>query len=89
MHLPESKIKYWKAIFIDGLPLLFVEKVKKTLRGDHTEIPYDNLTYGKLIETCTQEGLNLCNELRLAQQIKRNQNVRKISIGRLLCTIWD
>lgn len=81
MDLPESKISYWKDRFIDGLPPLFVERVKKTLRGDHTEIPYDTLTCGKLIGTCTQEGLNLCNELKLAQQIKRNQMSERSQLG--------
>ena len=45
MDLPKSKISYWKAIFIDGLPPLFVERVKKTLRGDHIEIPYDTFFF--------------------------------------------
>ena len=71
MELPESKSSYWKNRFIDGLPSLFSERVKKILRGDRSEIPYDTLTYGKLIGICTQEGLNLCNELKLDQQIKR------------------
>lgn len=81
MHLPKSKISYWKARFIDRLPPLFVEKVKKTVRGDLTDIPYDNYTYGKLIGTCTQEELNLCNELKLAQQIKRNQMSKRFQLG--------
>ena len=58
-----------------------MERVEKTLRWDHTEIPYDNLTYGKLIGTCTQEGLNLFNELNLAQQIKRNQMSERSQLG--------
>ena len=62
------------------LPCLWKES-RKTLRGDHIEIPYDTLTYGKLIGTCTQEGLNLCNELKLAQQIKRNQMSERYKLG--------
>ena len=51
------------------------------MRGDQPEIPYDRLTYGKLIGICTQEGLNLCNELKLAQQIKRTQMSEKSQLG--------
>lgn len=81
MDLPESKSSYWKNRFIDGLPALFSERVKKVLRGDRPEIPYDMLTYGKLIGICTEEGLNLCNELKLAQQIKRTQMSEKSQLG--------
>ena len=51
------------------------------MRGDQPEIPYDRLTYGKLIGICTQEGLNLCNELKLAQQIKITQMSEKSQLG--------
>ena len=81
MELPECDNLHWKSKFIDDLPPLFVERVKKTVRGDHKEIPYDTLTYGKLIGTCTQEGLNLFNELNLAQQIKRNQMSERYQLG--------
>ena len=59
MDPPESKSSYWNNRFIDSLPSLFSERVKKVLRGGRPETPYDTLTYGKLIEICTQEGLNL------------------------------
>ena len=88
MDLPESKSSYWKYWFIDGLPSLFSERVKKVLRGDQPEIPYDRLTYGNLIGICTQEGLNLYNELKLAQQIKRTQ-MSEISIERFLYAVWN
>ncbi|XP_047260740.1 uncharacterized protein LOC124893989, partial [Capsicum annuum] len=70
MDLPESRYEHWKAKFIDGLPPLFAERVRKTLRGSYGEIPYADKTYGQLIVACTQEGLALCNELKLARQIK-------------------
>ncbi|KAG5599734.1 hypothetical protein H5410_031104 [Solanum commersonii] len=52
--------------FIDDLPPLFAERVRKALGGNSIEIPYKDLTYGKIIGTCTQEYLNLCNELKMA-----------------------
>ncbi|KAG5576928.1 hypothetical protein H5410_057062 [Solanum commersonii] len=58
MELPKNKFEHWKAKFIDGLPPLFVERVRKALRGSHGEIPYKDYTYGKIIGTFTQEGLN-------------------------------
>ncbi|KAG5579995.1 hypothetical protein H5410_050622 [Solanum commersonii] len=63
MELPENGLEFSKAKFIDGLPSLFVERVKKTLRDPQGIIPYNNFTYGKLIGACTQEGINLCNDL--------------------------
>ncbi|KAG5610764.1 hypothetical protein H5410_022045 [Solanum commersonii] len=66
MELPENKFEHWKAKFVDGLPLLFAERVRKALRGSHVEIPYKDYTYGKL-GNLTQEGLNLCNELQMSR----------------------
>ena len=43
--------------------------------------PHYLLTYGMLIGTCTQEGLNLCNELKLAQQIKSTQKSERSQLG--------
>ncbi|XP_049392307.1 uncharacterized protein LOC125856724 [Solanum stenotomum] len=56
MELLENGLEHWKAKFIDGLPLLFVERFKKTLRNSQGAIPYGAYTYGKLIGACTQEG---------------------------------
>ncbi|KAK9733217.1 hypothetical protein RND81_04G051800 [Saponaria officinalis] len=71
MELPESSNAHWKVKFIDSLPHLFVERVRTVLRGQHNAIPYDAYSYGKLIGTCTEQGLKLCNEIKLTQQIKR------------------
>ncbi|XP_055830763.1 uncharacterized protein LOC129899768 [Solanum dulcamara] len=81
MDLPESNSVHWKTKFIDGLPSLFAERIRKTLRGNNTAIPYDVFTYGQLIDTCTQEGLNLCNELKLAQQLKAKSKSEKSQLG--------
>ncbi|KAG5605476.1 hypothetical protein H5410_026968 [Solanum commersonii] len=78
MELPECNSTHWKSKFIDGLPSLFAERVRKAIRGDSPSINYDNFTYGKLISACVQEGLFLCNEIKLNQQIKRHRlNERK------------
>uniref|UniRef100_A0A1S4CW94 CCHC-type domain-containing protein n=1 Tax=Nicotiana tabacum TaxID=4097 RepID=A0A1S4CW94_TOBAC len=69
MELPENKLEHWKAKFIDGLPSLFAERVRKILRGSYGEIPYRDYTYGKQLKMdklkernqlgdfCTQFGL--------------------------------
>ncbi|KAG5628556.1 hypothetical protein H5410_000273 [Solanum commersonii] len=52
--------------------------VRKAIRGDNHSINYDDYTYEKLISACVQEGLSLCNEIKLNQQIKRHRlNERK------------
>ncbi|KAG5582689.1 hypothetical protein H5410_053316, partial [Solanum commersonii] len=78
MELPECNSTHWKSKFIDGLPTLFAERVRKAIRGDNHSINYDDYTYGKLISACVHEGLSLCNEIKLNQQIKRHRlNERK------------
>ncbi|XP_049406143.1 uncharacterized protein LOC125869745 [Solanum stenotomum] len=70
MELPENKYEHWKAKFIDGLPPLFAIRVKTLLRNEHGEILYQDYTNGRLIGVCTQEGKNLCNELKLPRKLK-------------------
>ncbi|KAG5571564.1 hypothetical protein H5410_061330 [Solanum commersonii] len=81
MELPENGLEFWKAKFIDVLPPLFAERVKKTLRDPQGIIPYSNYTYGKLIGACTQEGINLCNELKLARQLKMDKLRERSQLG--------
>ena len=81
MELPENGLEFWKAKFIDGLPSLFAERVKKTLRNPQGIIPYSDFTYGKLIGACTQEGINLCNELKLSRQLKMDKLKEKSQLG--------
>ena len=81
MELPESNDSHWKSKFIDGLPHLFAERVRNVLRKGDLHINYNQYTYGKLIGTCIQEGLNLCNEIRLNKQIKRQNLTEKSQLG--------
>ena len=75
MELPDSNTTHWKSKFIDGLPNLFAERVRNTLRKDEATINYDSFTYGKLIGTCIQEGLALCNEIKLNQNINERKQL--------------
>ncbi|KAG5581599.1 hypothetical protein H5410_052226 [Solanum commersonii] len=81
MELPENDLEHWKAKFIDGLPPLFAERVKKTIRNSQGAIPYGAYTYGKLIEACTQEGTNLCNELKFSRQLKIDKLRERSQLG--------
>ncbi|KAG5609780.1 hypothetical protein H5410_021061 [Solanum commersonii] len=72
MELPKCNSTHWKSKFIDGLPTLFAERVRKAIRGENHSTNYDEYTYGKLINASFREGLALCNEIKLNQQIKRH-----------------
>ncbi|KAG5599852.1 hypothetical protein H5410_031222 [Solanum commersonii] len=56
-------------------------RVRKSLRGDNTSINYEEYAYGKLISACVQEGLSLCNEIKLNQQIKRQRLNERQQLG--------
>ncbi|KAG5572769.1 hypothetical protein H5410_062535 [Solanum commersonii] len=45
MELPECNSTHWKSKFIDRLPTLFAERVRKAIRGDNHSINYDDYTY--------------------------------------------
>ncbi|KAG5577375.1 hypothetical protein H5410_057509 [Solanum commersonii] len=81
MELSENSLDHWKAKFIDGLPPLVAERVKKTLRKSQGVIPYGTYTYGKLIGACTQEGINLCNELKVSRQLKIDKLRERSQLG--------
>ncbi|XP_049373341.1 uncharacterized protein LOC125838321 [Solanum verrucosum] len=81
MELPENKYEHWKAKFIDGLPPLFAIRVKTLLRNEHGEILYQDYTYGRLIGVCTQEGKNLCNELKLPRKLKIDKLRERSQLG--------
>ncbi|KAG5590799.1 hypothetical protein H5410_041313 [Solanum commersonii] len=66
---------------LNGLRCRHLERVKKTLRYLQGVIPYSNFTYGKLIGACTQEGINLCNELKLSRQLKMDKLKEKSQLG--------
>ncbi|KAG5580592.1 hypothetical protein H5410_051219 [Solanum commersonii] len=66
---------------LNGLRCRHLESVKKTLRNPQGIIPYSDFTYGKLIGACTQEGINLCNELKLSRQVKMDKLREKSQLG--------
>nr|XP_009776513.1 PREDICTED: uncharacterized protein LOC104226263 [Nicotiana sylvestris] len=81
MELPKSNSTHWKSKFIDGLPPLFAERIRKVLRGTGMSIDYNSYSYGKLFSVCTQKGLALCNEIKLNQQIKKHRLTERQQLG--------
>ncbi|KAG5580110.1 hypothetical protein H5410_050737 [Solanum commersonii] len=73
---------------LNGLRCRHLERVKKTLRDLQGIVPYNNFTYRKLIGACTQEDINLCNELKLSRQLKMDKLREKSQLGDF-CTQFD
>ncbi|WJZ89863.1 hypothetical protein VitviT2T_009051 [Vitis vinifera] len=73
---------FWKEKFISGLPKLFSERIRIKIRGQYNgQIPYDKLTYGEIISIVTGEGIKLCNDFKLKQQMKNEQKIYKNEFG--------
>ncbi|GAV76870.1 hypothetical protein CFOL_v3_20343 [Cephalotus follicularis] len=73
---------YWKEKFITSLPILFAEKIKNKYRESNNGIvPYDTLTYGDIVSTITKTGLEICNNIKMSKQIKRDTKVDKKELG--------
>ena len=82
MLRPDCKEPYWKEKFIAGLPNLFAEKVRNTLREKYnSQIPYRDLTYGELISYINKEGLAICSNLRLNAKLKTDKITGKNELG--------
>ncbi|RVW34101.1 hypothetical protein CK203_084361 [Vitis vinifera] len=73
---------FWKEKFISGLPKLFFERIKIKIREQYNgQIPYDKLTYGEIISIVIAEGIKLCNDFKLKQQMKKEQKIYKNEFG--------
>ena len=79
---PDARASFWKEKFRFGLPRALNEKVQESLRDKNNRtIPYDNLTYGDLISEVKKEGLKLCSQLRLQNQVKKDLKASKKDLG--------
>ncbi|KAL2513261.1 putative reverse transcriptase domain [Abeliophyllum distichum] len=66
----DCKSAFWKERFIAGLRKLFAERVRCAIKDEHSNLPYDDLTFGQIIGFITKEGLSLCNDLKLKAKLK-------------------
>ncbi|KAL4579416.1 hypothetical protein LXL04_015562 [Taraxacum kok-saghyz] len=68
MELRDCNSVYWKSKFIDGLPNLFADKVKKQLRNSNSIIPFEEYAYRKLKPLNQRENRN--NYLKNIKNLK-------------------
>nr|KAJ0218077.1 hypothetical protein LSAT_V11C300118150 [Lactuca sativa] len=79
---PDYKEAYWKERFIVGLPKLFAERVIQKLRKSfNNQIPYQNLTYGDIVNYINKEGLAVCADLRFKEKHKKDRINSKNELG--------
>ncbi|RVW73466.1 hypothetical protein CK203_057923 [Vitis vinifera] len=69
-----AKIKDKTADLLTNLKI----KIREQYNG---QIPYDKLTYGEIISIVTGEGIKLCNDFKLKQQMKNEQKIYKNEFG--------
>ncbi|KAH9800748.1 hypothetical protein KPL71_000787 [Citrus sinensis] len=61
----------WKEKFLVGLPTLLGENVWNSIKTLYdNRIPYDELTYGELVNFVNKEGLKICQDLKLQKRLK-------------------
>ncbi|ESQ29478.1 hypothetical protein EUTSA_v10024098mg, partial [Eutrema salsugineum] len=79
----DSNQPFWKEKFLAGLPTLLGEKVRNKIRDSTGTqiIDYDNFTYGELISIVQQEGLKICQDLKLQKHLKWELKRTKVELG--------
>ncbi|GAV91437.1 zf-CCHC domain-containing protein, partial [Cephalotus follicularis] len=84
--IEDANQPYWKEKFITGLPTLFAEKIKNKYREKHKGVvPYEKLTYGDIVSTITETGLEICYDIKMSKQIKKDSKTYKKELGNF-CT---
>ncbi|KAH0664623.1 hypothetical protein KY285_025829 [Solanum tuberosum] len=82
MIRPDCNLDFWKERFISGLPPLFADKVRTKIQDrNNGNIPYSNLTYGDLVSTINIVALELCTDIKLKHQLKKEQSSSRKELG--------
>ncbi|KAL2506072.1 putative reverse transcriptase domain [Abeliophyllum distichum] len=81
MTRADCKSAFWKERFIAGLPKLFAERVRNSIKDEHSNLPYDDLTFGQIIGFINKEGLSLCNDLKLKAKLKTDRMEGRKELG--------
>ncbi|KAH0654226.1 hypothetical protein KY289_031904 [Solanum tuberosum] len=82
MIRPDCNLDFWKERFISGLPPLFADKVRTKIQDrNNGNIPYGNLTYGDLVSTINVVALELCTDIKLKHQLKKEQSSSRKELG--------
>jgi len=80
---------FWKEKFLAGLPKLIGEQVRDKIREEHNgQIPYDLLSYGELASYVYKIGTQLCTNIRLQKQLKKEQKTSNKGLGDF-CAQYD
>ena len=68
----DSNQPFWKEKFLAGLPTLLGDKVRNKIRDSMgiQIIYYDDFTYGELMSIVRQEGLRICQDLKIQKHLK-------------------
>ncbi|KAK2973929.1 hypothetical protein RJ640_019444 [Escallonia rubra] len=78
----DAQQDFWKERFIAGLPNLFSERVRTRIRNKHNgALPFSLYTFGELISEICAEGLVLCNDIKLKNQIKKEHKSGRTELG--------
>ncbi|ESQ47423.1 hypothetical protein EUTSA_v10028167mg [Eutrema salsugineum] len=79
----DSNQPFWKEKFFAGLPTLLGEKVRNKIRDSTGTqiIEYDDFTCGELISIVQQEGLKICQDLKLQKHLKWELKRTKVELG--------
>ncbi|KAL7094204.1 hypothetical protein ACP275_11G087000 [Erythranthe tilingii] len=86
----DSNQRFWKEKFLAGLPTLLGEKVRNKIRETSGKqiIQYNEFTYGQLVSITQQEGLKICQDLKLQQNLKSELKRSKQELG-TFCQQFD
>ena len=80
--LPDPNQDFWKEKYISGLPPLFAEKVRNSLRKEgQGSINYQNMDIGNITQKIQMVGAELCNDLKIKEQLKKQRVVGKREMG--------
>ena len=73
---------YSKERFLSGLPPHFEEKVRCKITDRYEgKIPYSEMTYGDLTSLINFVALDLCTDLKLKKQLKKDQKFSSNELG--------
>ncbi|KAH0730091.1 hypothetical protein KY289_001279 [Solanum tuberosum] len=82
MIRPDCHLDFWKERFISGLSPLVTDKVRTKIQDRNDgRIPYSSLTYGDLVRTINIVGLELCTDIKLKHQLKKEQSSSRRELG--------
>ncbi|KAK2979079.1 hypothetical protein RJ640_026029 [Escallonia rubra] len=78
----DAQQDFWKERFIAGLPNLFSERVRTRIKNKHNgALPFSLYTFGDLISKICAEGLVLCNDIKLKNQLKKEHKSGRTELG--------